>query len=279
MSYRRLAMVFAAGVLTWGINTGAAQAQTALFDFEEVPATWNDPGGGPTTRQGSHFAQAGTFTGNPVVSIKNGVRVTAFRFLTAPFDVVFNANPLQGDKPVSWGNKSLDPFFNITIDNTPPLDPSQPNKIVAGASSYWMFAFSSAVEGQDIQINSVSLDFGDYGSATPGASDSDTGILRLYSSSLADAQGETPIGFGFATNPPSLDDVVTPATVTAIAGSGTVRLATFESITTNGTADNSVFLDNLFLNFTAVTVPEPGTVALLAPALLTGVFAVRRRKR
>jgi len=278
----------AVGMLAWGINTGTAHAQAALFDFEDVAATWNDPNAtppGPNARPGTYWGNTGSFFGNPLVVTKNGVKVTIIRFLDTHFDVVFNANRgpgnNQGDKPASWGNKSLDPFFDIqpsNIDTSPP-PPNQGNKITAGASAYWLFAFSSAVEGQVININSVSLDFGDYGDPTPGAADSDTGVLRLFASSASDAQGDTPIGFGTAFNPSTTFPGVTSQTVSAIAPTGNVRLATFESITNNGPADNSVFLDNLFINFTAVTVPEPGTIALLAPVLLTGFFAVRRRKQ
>jgi hypothetical protein len=266
---QRLFGMVAASVAVLTCGAGAAQAQTILFDFEDFPATWNNPGPpttpgtGPNSRQGTY----GTF--NPLVYTKDGLTVTITRFLTVGFDLVYNVNRtgpglsganLQGDKPATWGNKSLDPFVNITSDPTPPAL-NQPNDTLPGSqpSAYWLFSFSQAV-------SAVSIEFGDYGD------DTDEARLRAFSTTN---QANPPIATGSAIAPLHSDAQLLAFTVGLSSPEQNIRLVTFESISDGGSATNNVFLDNLRVSL--APAPEPGTVALWTPGALGGIEWARRR--
>jgi hypothetical protein len=263
MVFRRIGQCVAASTVLLLLAAGArAQSLGSLvFDFEDLAATWATPGVGPTNRQGTY----GTF--NPLVYTKGNVTVTVQRFLTVGFDIVFNDNnlpngPFQGDKPASWGNKSLDPFVNIT-SGTPPPTAGSPMNTTVTASAYWIFDFN-------VPVQAASIDFGDYGSAS---NDTDQGNLRAF---FGTDMSVPPLAFGEATQSAHTTDEVLSTTVSLNAGSNRFTRLTFESISNGGLATNNVFLDNLQIVYDVV--PEPGTVALLAPMLLGGVLTFRRRK-
>jgi hypothetical protein len=104
---------------------GAAQADTANFNFEGQPATFTSPPQG--VRPGALTSLTMTVSGLTVVITRPGSR----------FDVVDNTAANQGGKPAAFGARSLDPFFDI--NNTP-----------------FVANFSQDVSG-------ISIDMGDYG--------------------------------------------------------------------------------------------------------------------
>src|ERR1035438_7277443 len=103
----------------------SAQAASVLFDFEGFTPTFTSPA--DSTRTGALTS---------LVMNGGGLTVTISRPGGVAFDLVSNTGDQSG-KPSSWGNVSLDPFF----------DPS---------NSGWIVDFS-------VPVSSFSIQYGDYG--------------------------------------------------------------------------------------------------------------------
>ena len=139
--------------------------------------------------------------------------------------------------PTSWGARTLDPFGNSN-DNSP-----------------FLLNFSQAISGLSIQM-------GDFGL------DEDALSLQLFSG--LDGTG-TLLGTATATLVPNGFEF---SFLTVSLSSSSARSARL--IGSDG-AVNSVFYDNIAVTFTPTSVPEPGTLALMASGLL-GLGFIRRRR-
>jgi len=104
-----------------------AGAKAGVFDFEDLPATW-DPNSSAGTRSGSLKSLS--------LTDSDGCTLTLVREGSTGFDITSNTVSQSG-KPEAWGLRSLDPAFN------------------QGAFAF-IGTFGSPVDG-------VSVEFGDYG--------------------------------------------------------------------------------------------------------------------
>lgn len=127
-----------AGAVALLLTPTMASAATILFDFESTPATFISPPAG--LRPGALSALSLT---------EGGLTLSLYRENQGRFDIVENAGN-QAGKPASFGDRSLDPFFQETV------------------ATAFIGNFSEGIFG-------VSIDFGDYGG------DADSFTLEAYS--------------------------------------------------------------------------------------------------
>jgi hypothetical protein len=234
MVIRRFFGAVATGVAVLACGTGAAQAQTINFDFEDQAATW-------TTPDPRMAALGAPF---PFQYSKSGVTLSIYRNQTSPFDIVNNVGG-QAKVP-QWGARSLDPYAVLFFND------------------YFIFNLSTPV-------SAVMLDFGDYGF------DTNTGTLTLFSG----MNGTGAILGSSGPVPYLITQFVDETFATAFASTGENNISSFTFVGTssdNPQYNQGLFLDNIRVTIAATAaVPEPGTVALLAPMLLGGIAFSRRR--
>ena len=126
---------------------------SVTFDFEELPPTYVDIGGGDP--------RPGVLTG--LASEKSRIRIVVFREGNVEFDLVDNTAGFQIIKPlVEYGAVSLDPFFD--------------------------FSDSAFIVNFSVPVSSVSVAMGDYNTRI-GAPEQDNDVLTLEAYSLANATG------------------------------------------------------------------------------------------
>ena len=234
-------------VLAVAAATPAAQAGTVTFDFENETPTFisGDPRTGAL---------------NSVMLSDSGLMMTITRPGGA-FDLVQNSGGagLQDGKPGSWGNVSLDPFFDS-------------NGNMGADASPFIVNFSQAV-------SNVMVEYGDYDD------DDDDDVISLEAFSMADAAGALvdsdtgdvlPNGVGTATDFSSGG----PLSV-----SGSIRslrlVGGSEPPPANDDFPHSLFWDNFNVTFDMDNggprgAPEPSSCLMAGTALL-GLLLVRRR--
>jgi hypothetical protein len=176
---------------TVAVASTASIAQVSLFNFETTPATY--PPGNP----GGSLAN--------LILTSQGLTATITRQGGLGFDVVDNNAPGQTGKPLSWGVRSLSPFFN------------------EASPAPFIVNFSQS-------IVSASIEFGDYGADIDNAV-----FLRAFSG---------PNGTGTQIDFDSVDYLGTfPAIETMkVTGQG-IQSLTF--VAGSGAFPHSVFWDNL----------------------------------
>jgi hypothetical protein len=207
----------------------SAHAATIItFDLESSTATFSSP---PSS------SRPGALTS--LLLTNSGVSLTITRQNGTAFDLVSNTGDQSG-KPASWGNISLDPFF----------DPS---------NSGWIFTFSQPVFGFSVQL-------GDYGQ------DADTATLTAYS-------GPSGTGTNLASSLDNYSTQALPVFDTAsVAANGTMSV-TLNGTSDSPGFNNSVFLDNIVLTMpsSVTTVPEPRAATLLLGGFVTLLLFGRRK--
>lgn len=175
------------------LASAALSAQASLFDFESSTATFFSP---------PDFNRPGSYTS--LSQTDGGLTLVLTRDNKTAFDVVDNNN-FQGGKPASWGDHSLDPFFDA-------------------GSAGWIGNFSGLV-------SSVSLDWGDYGA------DDDTLTMNVYS-------GLNGTGTLLGSVSGSITSLETFVGHLSIAAAG-IQSFTLQGTSSAPGFDNSVFIDNI----------------------------------
>jgi hypothetical protein len=208
----------------------SAQATIISFDFEAFTPTYTAP---------PDSSRAGALTS--LVLTGGGLTVTITRPNGLAFDLVSNTGD-QAGKPASWGNVSLDPFF----------DPS---------NSGWILDFS-------IPVTSVAIQYGDYGQD----SDSLTATAFAGSGGTGTNLGSTTDVYGTQAFP--FYDTVT---VNAIG----INSVTLNGASDAPGFNNSAFLDNLLIDPPdPVTTPEPaGLTFMLLGFALIGALLIHRKRQ
>lgn len=205
----------------------AAQAQ--VFTFEGQAATANAA------------SQPGALT--VLTETQGGLTLTLTREAQGRFDV-FDTNAFPGSFPGSFGQRSLSPFFQETLNTA------------------FIGNFSSA-------LTSVSIEFGDFGG------DSDTFTLEAYSGLNGSGAllASTTVPYGTATFPGS----VGTGGVTSVTGIQSIRFIGGAA----GTFPNSVYYDNITVRQQEEpsAAPETATLALVGMGLLPLVGAIIGRRR
>lgn len=204
------------------IASGSAHAQT-VFDFEDEPFTFNPPEDRPGAL-------------SSLVMTKGGITITITRQSGVAFDLVQNIPPQA--KPASWGNISLDPFFNIANGNI------------------FRATFS-------VPVSFVSIDAGDYGA------DTDNFLLEAFSG--PNSTGTLLDSDTFVLEPDGTNFTFDTGSVSAEG----IRSIQFVGGSTD--APHSMFYDNITVLTGPLSAPEPGTLALLSVGVGMSGFLLRRK--
>lgn len=198
-----------------------------IFDLESETATFSEPL--MTSRLGAFGTLTMTVDGLTITITRPG----------SSFDIVSNTSGGQTGKPASFGDNSLDPFFEDTNSAPFILDFSTP-------------------------ISAFSVDYGDFGA------DFDEMLLEAFSGARATGNllAMTTDTYGVS----SFADFST-ATVSA-QGIRSIRM-----VGGSTGFPHSVFYDNLTATQQTVIVPEPSTLVLSGIALLFGITGHVRQRR